>query len=348
MLLLQDGAFTGEAQRRGIPLRVLRLPSKMLAVKREEPLRLLSALAQSVAALRVLRRELAALDPDVIHTNSVKAHLMVVPVAWSLGIPVVMHVRDALPGIGRRLLSLVGRLAVARVAISTAIARWYAMPMETLANPIVLPAHGVCRSQRDARAALGIPDDRPVVGIVGRINRWKGHDRFLRIVARIHREVPIRALIVGDALFRDGDFVPELQRLAEELKLQDVVRFVGWREDLTDVYAALDVHCNCSEREPFGRSIAEAAAAGRPNVAFDDGGAADIIEHGVNGRLVPAGCEERFAEALLEYLRDPERCAAEGEAARLSVTRFDPRCHAQRMAQILEGARRMKAGSKAR
>jgi glycosyltransferase involved in cell wall biosynthesis len=188
---------------------------------------------------------------------------------------------------------------------------------------------------------LGIPiDDVPLIGIVGRINRWKGHDRFLRIVAAVNRVVPIRCAIVGEARFRDADFVPELHALAAQLGIADRTSFVPWLADPRLAYAALDVHCNCSEREPFGRSIVEAAAASVPTVAFDDGGAADIIDDGVDGALVPAGNIDAFTDGVLRLVRDRSLRDRTGNAARLASTRFAAPSHAQLVAEVLRRSAR--------
>jgi glycosyltransferase involved in cell wall biosynthesis len=267
-----------------------------------------------------------------------KAHIIAAPAARLAGIPSVMHLRDMVPGAGRVAVRLIAKTCSRQqIAISNALSRWYAMPRTTVvSNPVDLSRYTSVPDRTDARRQLGIPlDGLPLLGIVGRINRWKGHDRFLRAAAAVNAHVPIRCAIIGEARFRDADFVPELHRLAADLGLAERTTFVPWLADPRAAYAALDVHCNCSEREPFGRSIMEAAAAGVPTVAFDDGGAADIIEDGQDGRLVAAGDIDGFAQALLTLVRNSLVREQAGRRARDRSARFDAPQHARVVADIL-------------
>ncbi|MBC5798680.1 MAG: glycosyltransferase family 4 protein [Candidatus Eremiobacteraeota bacterium] len=340
VLLFEDGAYAERLRKEGFPVDVVEMPAELLAVRRENLLRPQSAKHIFQAVSRT-RRRIAAAAPDVVHTNSIKAHFLAGLAARIAGVPVVMHFRDFLPGLGRFALALDARtLASKRIACSHAVAAWYpGGPTETIANPIDVAAYNDLPERDVARKALGL-EAGLVIGIVGRINRWKGHDRFLRIAARVNREIPITIAVVGEARFRDADFVPELRALARSLGIVDRVHFLPWQEDPRIAYAALDVHCNCSDREPFGRTTAEAALAGVPTVTFDDGGASDIIEDRISGRLVRSGDEGAFAEAVLEYLQDAPLRRRAGEAARTAASRFDPATHARRVAEVLTLAAR--------
>lgn len=172
---------------------------------------------------------------------------------------------------------------------------------------------------------------------MGRINRWKGHDRFLRIAKKLLERRPARFAIVGEARNRDADFLPELRELSKSLGIDEYVRFISWREDPREAYAATDVLCNCSEREPFGRTMIEAAACGVPSVAFDDGGAPDIIVDGETGFLIPAGDEDGFTAAV-EKLLDPTLRERMAIAAKARANQFDSTNHALQVANVLREA----------
>jgi glycosyltransferase involved in cell wall biosynthesis len=336
MLVFEDGEFAQRLRGYGLSTKIIRVPQQLRAVTRENP--------STVATLGLprvigrLARVLADERVDLVHTNSMKAHLFGAPAARLLGIPSVMHLRDIVEGVGRVALRAVARTcAREQIAISHALSQWYALPHTTvIANPVDLSHYGTTPARADARRMLGIPaDDAPLIGIVGRINRWKGHDRFLHAAAALNAQSPIRCAIVGEARFRDEDFVPELHRLAADLGIADRTTFVPWLDDPQVAYAALDVHCNCSEREPFGRSIVEAAAAGVPTVAFDDGGAVDIISDGEDGCIVAAGDTQAFAAALLRLIRDPALREQAGRNARRRSARFAAPEHARLVADIL-------------
>jgi glycosyltransferase involved in cell wall biosynthesis len=339
VILYEHGEFEDRLRAAGFRTVVVAVAMLVRSVQRER-LTMRAALGvpsvvRSLAA--ALRRERV----DLVHTNSVKAHVMAALAARLAGVPCVMHLRDMVEGAGRTALrSIALTCSRERIAISRAVAGWYRLPKTTvIANPVDLSSYVSLPSPAAARRQLGIPvDGLPLAGIVGRINRWKGHDTFLRAIAQANRRVAVRCAVIGEARFRDADFVPQLERLARELGLAERMHFVPWVNDPRVAYAALDIHCNCSLREPFGRTIVEAAAAGVPTIAFDDGGAGDIIEHGEDGLLIPAGDERRFSEALIRLAGDPAARARMGAAARGKSRRYEAHAHADRVIGVLRRA----------
>jgi glycosyltransferase involved in cell wall biosynthesis len=231
-----------------------------------------------------------------------------------------MHLRDILEGGARSALRIVcAACSQERIAISKAVADSYALPKTSVVfNPVEIERFTDLPSREEACARLGIPFEPGIqtVGMVGRINRWKGHDRFLRVAAAVSKQRNVRFVIAGSPIFRDEDFLPELRRQAHEHGIADRVHFIPWVDDVQNVYAALDVHCNCSLREPFGRSIIEAAAAGVPTICFSDAGAAEVLTNGVNGCVVANGDEAAFARALTFVLESDERLACMKVSAR--------------------------------
>ena len=336
IVVFEDGEFAARLRGYGLLTRIVELPAKLRSATRERPTG--GGTLSLPGVIHAVARVLASERVDLVHTNTMKAHLIGAPAARLKGIPSVMHIRDMVGGAGRIALRAVAQTCTGeRIAISQALSRWYGMSRTTvIANPVDLSRYAEIPERTDARRVLGIPpDDTPLVGIVGRINRWKGHDRFLRAAAAVHRRRPIRCVIVGEARFRDADFVPELHRLARELGIAERTTFVPWLDDPRTAYAALDVHCNCSEREPFGRSIVEAAAAGVPTIAFDDGGAADIIADGEDGRIIAAGDTDAFAQALLALVSDPVRRDQAARSARRRSGRFAAPEHARLVSDVL-------------
>ena len=104
-----------------------------------------------------------------------------------------------------------------------------------------------------------------------------------------------------------------LERLAGELELQTRVHFTGWVEDVTALLPALDIFVSSSRVEPFGLVMVEAMAAGLPVVATATGGALEIVENGVTGRLVPVGDWQALAEAVTSLLTNEEARRRMGE-----------------------------------
>jgi glycosyltransferase involved in cell wall biosynthesis len=338
IVLFEDGAFAQRLRSGGWDVAIVPVHETILRSTRER-LRFGAAFAAYDAACRlagVLRRG----GVDVVYTNSMKAHLVGALAARLAGVPCVMHFHDMIDGKALAALRVAARLGSrARIACSQIVADTIAAgPTSVIYAPLDLDHYARVPERVGARAALGLPNDLPVVSLVGRINRWKGHDRFLRVAARVNESIPARFVIAGAPVFRDADFVPELHALADRLGLHDRVAFLPWTDDATGIYAASDVNCNCSTREAFGRAVIEAAACGTPSVCFDDSGAAETLIQGVTGRAVPAGDEEAFAAAIVAYLRDPERLRAARIAARAGISRFDAAQIASQTVRVIDAA----------
>jgi len=342
VVLFEDGAYAQELRERGFHVEIVALARELMAVQRERlppaaALGTLSMLPRLAAAYRRLRA-------DVVYTHTVKAHVLGAPAARLAGVRCVMHLRDILDGRARDVLRIVGRTCtVQRVAISRAVAEALALPKTAVVpNPIELATYNDLPTRADAREQLGLPLDVPLVGILGRINRWKGHDRFLRIAALVTARTDAHFAIVGKPMFRDADFADELHALVAKYGLTERVHFVPWLADPRPAYAALDVNANTSRAEPFGRTIIEAAACGVPTVCFDEGGAPEAIGGSACGRVVPSGDEPAFAAAVLAQLAGDR--AATATACRTHARDFDATLHAQRIGVILDrvtgGARR--------
>jgi glycosyltransferase involved in cell wall biosynthesis len=185
------------------------------------------------------------------------------------------------------------------------------------------------------RVELGLPQDRLVVGIVGRLQPWKGQHRLLAALAAL-REAghAVHGLIVGGkALGLSPEYEPYLHRLADDLGIRDSVTFTGRVPNGARYVAAMDIFVHTSTREPFGIVLLEAMAAGLPTVAFASGGPREVIEPGRSGLLVEDLSAEGLATAIERLLLDPQLRARLGEGGR---DRFQQRFTAERMTQDLE------------
>jgi glycosyltransferase involved in cell wall biosynthesis len=135
----------------------------------------------------------------------------------------------------------------------------------------------------------------------------------------IHAAVPdVHARLIGH---EELSTVAELQAAAAERGVDHLVTFEGFRADVAQVMADLDVFVLPSLWEGFGLVLLEAMAAGRPVVASAVGPIPEIVVDGVTGLLVPPGDPAALAEAVIKLLRDPELAAAFGRAGRARAER---------------------------
>src|SRR5437773_7622706 len=153
-----------------------------------------------------------------------------------------------------------------------------------------------------ALSALGLPREGRYVAIVARLVPIKDIPTFLRALALVTESLPdVRGLVVGDGPERGA-----VERLAQNLGLERRCRFLGWRADLPNVYAASDVVALTSLNEGSPVSVIEAMASGRAVVATAVGGVPDVVGD-TTGVLVASGDHRALAEAVLALLADPER-----------------------------------------
>jgi glycosyltransferase involved in cell wall biosynthesis len=334
-ILFEDGAFANELRGIGVPVDIVAASDRVTKATRERG-SFRAALDVPALVARVARR-LAARDVAVVYTNSMKAHVVGSLAARGVGRPCIIHFHDLFEGSPLRTLQLTARAGSReRIACSSLVAATMNVgKTNVIYGPVDLGDYRALDDRATARQNLEFDDDLPVVGLIGRINRWKGHDRFLRIAARVNAKLPVRFAIVGAPIFRDADFLPELHAMVGELGLVDRVSFHGWVDDVRRIYPALDINANCSTREPFGRTIVEAAAAGVPTVCFNDSGASETIVDGRTGRTIPPGDEDSFAAAIVHLLEDRSRLETMSSAARAAAGRFDAPVIAEEMAAVI-------------
>lgn len=158
--------------------------------------------------------------------------------------------------------------------------------------------------RRRVRAELGIADDEPLVGSIGRRVREKGLAEFAEAAHALRDQATF--IWVGPEDDTDA---------AADVSHADAVRFVGERMDMPAVYSALDVFVLASYREGFSRASMEAAACGVSMVLTDIRGCREIGTDGEHLLLVPTRDAEALTEAVDRLLVEPQQRSALGEAA---------------------------------
>jgi len=183
-------------------------------------------------------------------------------------------------------------------------------------DTIVIPAGANPRVEPSGEPPLRLPGGVPIVGIVGRLQAWKGQDRLLRAQALLHARGHALHLVIvgGDSYGLSPDYAASLPRLIAELGLEGAVTLVGEVDDAIPFIEQMDVLVNASDPEPFGIVLLEAMAAGLPVVAVDSGGPPDIVEHERTGMLAPSGSPADLADALAPLLDSSELRRRLGEA----------------------------------
>ena len=260
--------------------------------------------------------------------NTFAATSRVMTAARWAKLPIVIIMRDYLRDtpLHRQIL----QRATALVAISKDIADYVrpmvnGLPIHVIYDPIDAE-RWLARIKAHLSAGkrlLSVLGGGPVVGWVGRLTPYKQPDIFIRSIPLVLKRVPsARFVVIGSAQPFERDYEKSLYALAEKLKIQDRLHFLGLRNDVAELMSEMTVFCLTSRREPLGRVVLEAQLAGCAVIVPDTGGAAELVEDDVTGLKFHATDEsavEELAIKIVGLLRDPDKSRCLGEAAQRSV-----------------------------
>jgi len=185
---------------------------------------------------------------------------------------------------------------------------------------------------RAARAHLNIPPDVFPAGTVTRLMPSKGNEYLVAATAEAIRQMPsLRVYIAGE-----GDLQPSLEEQARALGLGDRLVFLGFQRDVAEVLSALEIVVFPSLWEGTPLTAFEALAMGKPIVATDADGLADILTSGVDARIVPRRDAPALARAIVDLAGDPAARAALGANARITGARYDIDVFVRKMERLYE------------
>ncbi|MHB0937350.1 MAG: glycosyltransferase family 4 protein [Armatimonadota bacterium] len=256
--------------------------------------------------------------PDIIHANTTPAMLYLLRVR---GAPAVWHVRDLVPlGIaGPLLYKRASRVAVISSAVREEVQQYgVGQDKSVLLQPAVDTEHFHLHGDKPAvRKELGLPAGEPLIGMVAQFVPWKRHHLFLDALAKLP-DRPWHAVLAGADLHHDETYCTLLRHRLTTPQFSGRVSWLPWQEDAAPLLASLDLCVLTSEREPFGRVLAESMACGVPVVAIDDAGPRDIVVPEETGLLCPPD-DLAIAAAIARLLDDAGLRERMGRAARARV-----------------------------
>ena len=267
---------------------------------------------------------------DILHTHSFRPNLygrIAGAVLRPSGLRIAAHYHndyddkwdaDALL-VERRLSAITDAGFAVSSAVAAHVAERVGLVCEIAQNGI--DRRRVTGGSRDAgRCALGLGNMDQVVGLVGRVCRQKGIDIFVEAAIRIAGTLPrTQFVVLGDV--EDKDLATSLLARIETAGLGQRIRLAGYRPDMADMFAALDLLVAPSRWEGFGLMLAEAMAAGVPVLASAVGGIPEVL--GEAGLLIPPEDPAALAAAMGSVLGDPGRRASMIELGHHRASRFD-------------------------
>ena len=166
---------------------------------------------------------------------------------------------------------------------------------------------------KEIRQELECEPDQILIGLVARLDWWKGHEFFIEAMAEVAQQYNnIKGLIIGGIAelhyASSQRYLDSLHKMVKSLDLQEIITFTGHRSDIPRILSVIDVVVHASSTpEPFGLTVIEGMAAGKPVVATAAGGVLDIIEDGKSGLLVSCKDSKAMAKAIMLLLGDHEK-----------------------------------------
>ena len=293
-----DGPYAEELRSAGlkpivVPLRCLRVRSRRLPTP--------------ISVWR-LYRHIMNIRPHLVHSISLPQDYHSAIAASYAGVPVIHDVRTMVDR-GMFFDRWRARHSAAVICISNAIRD--SMDRARIVPPITeVVYNGVDPDLHKQADGLKIRRELnlsgcDIIGIASRLAPEKGHEYFLQAAALLKDKFPsCRFLIVGGPMYAPAGYETHLKQVALTLGLENRVIFTGFRKDVLDAMAAMDVLVCAADEEALGRVVLEAMALGKPVVATRAGGPPEIVDDGVTGLLVPPRDAESLAAALSTCLSD--------------------------------------------
>jgi glycosyltransferase involved in cell wall biosynthesis len=303
-----------------IPLGVLRRKYFKLQKLPRFSFELLAGVRQLVRLIRKRNIALVHTNTNTILASPLAARLTRVPHVWSI------HELMVEPATVRSALHyLIPRFSTRVVTVSQAVrdhmlkdAAKFAGRFTFVRGAIDVEPFLNAKGRARVRAEWGVREGEVLIGMAGRVTRWKGQSIFVqaaKLIAEQHAEAKFAA--VGGVFDTERFYMDRFRKEVRDAGLENKLTINDFRADMPDVFAAFDVFVLPSILpEPFGLVVIEAMASGKPVVATAPGGPSETVVDGETGFLVPPSDASAMVQALEVLLADPQRRVSMGDAGR--------------------------------
>jgi glycosyltransferase involved in cell wall biosynthesis len=269
-------------------------------------------------------------DYDLIHTHASKDLWLLVPalkiVRSSAPLLLTKHVGSFINKKDVMHNWLYGRLHYA-IAISRVIRQNLLDTTQLGDEKIILHYNGVDCNKFDPakysgsgiRNEFNVGEDELLIGMVGRFTVGKGHEEFIQAAKKMNKsQSNLKFIITGEASRGEDSYEAQIKKLADDMNLQNII-FTGFRDDIPDVIAAMDIFIIPSHSEAFGVALVEAMAMGKPSVCSNSDGILDIAVNGETGYLFEKKDADDLVKKIEMLIQSPMNREEFGKAARKRV-----------------------------
>ena len=268
---------------------------------------------------------------DIVHTHMTKAGILGRIAARMAGIPVVVHGihGNSLEVSDNKLIHIIkiflenkiSKFTDAYISVSEKVSEKYleykigeTEKYFTVKSGIKLDQFLKVKKEiniEEKRIRLGIKKGDFIIGNAGRLEKSKGHQFLFQTIKRIlklRKNQSIKLLIIGEGKQKD-----KLNEIVKELGIEKNVIFLGFKNNIAELMALMDIFVLTSLREGLPKVLVEAAAAGIPSVAFNVDGVSEIIKDGYSGFLVRPKNIEDLTDKIMRYIDDKELMMSHGK-----------------------------------
>lgn len=321
--------LSARLEQEGVPY--LFLPLGIVRRKYLTPFGLLQYLWNLIVGTMDVCRLIRRQKIDLVHSSTltvlsggIAARLTGKPHLWH-----IHEISQAGSGLRRMLHGAVRRLSTVIVTVSNAVSSHIlkdepkaAGKIKTIYNGIDLAPYANSVNDGRVRKELDIPQDAIVVGMVGRVSRWKGQAVFVEAARQVLEVRPnLYFVAVGGVFDDEHHYMESLQKMVSDYRL-DHFRISDFRQDIPAVMASFNLFVLPSIKpDPFPTVIIEAQAAGLPVIGTACGGVPEMVAPDGAGTLVSPGDAEQLAAAILSMIDDSAGLKKLGALARVHALR---------------------------
>lgn len=324
VVISEQGELIEELNKLGVEVRVIRLGilrRKYLSVSG-----ILNRISVTGKAWKLLGKIIDDEKIDIIYSNTTGV-LIGAFLAKKKKIKHIWHIHEIItkPKIFTKILSfLVEKYSDNIIVVSNAVKQHWEKHIRKqvitrIYNGIDTSIYN--ESQGLLKKELNLDANDTLIGMIGRVNHWKGQDYFIDIAKIILEQQPnAKFVIAGDAFPGNEYLVDKLVNRIRNESLSDAIRYIGYRTDIPNILSSIDVFVLPSTSpDPFPTVILEAMASSKPVIATKHGGACEMIADNETGILIPYDDAQQSATKILEVITDKERLSEMGSQAKLRI-----------------------------
>ena len=341
VILPTDGPLAQELER--VPCRVRTFELGVLRRKYYNPLGFISRayyiFTAVIKLLFIINRE--KIDIVYSNTSAILAGALAARVCKKPHLWCVCEIIIEPKIVWKALSFIISRYSTQVIAVSTAVKNHLCQGYKNNESIVKVIPHGIDISKFSSandekiRKEFKISDHSLLIGMIGRVNPWKGQGYFLEVAKEILKDYKdAKFMLVGDAFEGQEYLMDQLIEKVKELEIEESVIFCKYREDEPDILAAYDIFVLPSILpDPSPHVVLDAMAASKPIVANAHGGVTEMVEDGDTGLLVPPNNPAAMSEAILKLIKDKRLRSSMGKRGR---KRLEEKFSQQRFVREIE------------